>query len=291
MGKLKSAHGNADAVRRLIRASMDHRPAKRELTSRALVGLASAKVVSLHAISAAFSRLLDDLDDVTKDVPAAGKMLSTFMARAVVDDCLPPAFLSDERFDAAGTVVRDARLLLTVPARTVRLSHAWGFAMEDVDTLKHYVRLLVEEFMSTGDGVEAAQCVRELDAPLFMHELVKRAVVLAIDKSEELQMLVSDLLQYLVITLQLFGKREVSIGFHRVRAELDSLTLDAPSAPTVFNEFVERAIADDILPASFPEDDFAEAAASNPFAAEAAAVAAAAAEEAGEDETEASAAQ
>ena len=40
-----------------------------------------------------FERLLESVDDLALDVPSAAEDLAMFVARATVDDILPPAFL------------------------------------------------------------------------------------------------------------------------------------------------------------------------------------------------------
>lgn len=44
---------------------------------------------------------------------------------------------------------------------------------------------LLQEYLVSGDVVEAARCIRELNSKQFYHEVVKRAVVQAIDKPKE----------------------------------------------------------------------------------------------------------
>ena len=39
--------------------------------------------------------LLEELSELSLDTPDAAEVLGNFMARAVADDCLPPAFISN----------------------------------------------------------------------------------------------------------------------------------------------------------------------------------------------------
>lgn len=49
------------------------------------------QVISAEQMHKGFARLVDALEDTLLDVPDATELLSLFIARAVVDDILPPA--------------------------------------------------------------------------------------------------------------------------------------------------------------------------------------------------------
>ena len=67
----------------------------------------------LCAPELAFRQLLANVADLRKDCPDADRLLANFVSRAVFDECLPPAFLSDaELASAAPEVVEHARALL-----------------------------------------------------------------------------------------------------------------------------------------------------------------------------------
>lgn len=51
------------------------------------------EVIQADQMQKGFKRLLASVDDLKLDVPAAEDDLALFLARAVVDDILPPAFL------------------------------------------------------------------------------------------------------------------------------------------------------------------------------------------------------
>lgn len=55
---------------------------------------------------------------------------------------------------------------------TTRLMTIWGAgAKNSVEELKEAVKVLVDEYFVEGDLDEALNCVRELDAPHFGHEV------------------------------------------------------------------------------------------------------------------------
>ena len=67
---------------------------ERELVSYLLSSLCGS-LFSAAAIQNGFRILLHRVDDLTLDFPGAPQLLGTFVARAVVDDLLPPAFARD----------------------------------------------------------------------------------------------------------------------------------------------------------------------------------------------------
>jgi hypothetical protein len=46
----------------------------------------------------------------------------------------------------------------------------------------HQVGLLLEEYLSSRDMKEAQACLRSLKMPFFHHELVKKCLIIAIEK-------------------------------------------------------------------------------------------------------------
>jgi hypothetical protein len=70
----------------------------------------------------AFDMLIAQTSDLQLDCPSADKQLARFLARAVVDDLLPPVFVSErlaakEDTDLVHTVIQQAVILLRLLAR------------------------------------------------------------------------------------------------------------------------------------------------------------------------------
>jgi len=102
-----------EIVKKAISLAMDKGPRERELTSRLLTSLHPTPM-SDQDMELGFTTLLDSLDDLRTDVPDANTMVASFLARAVVDEVLPPAFLSDQNNDRPGDpVVEKAVSLLS----------------------------------------------------------------------------------------------------------------------------------------------------------------------------------
>lgn len=131
------------------------------------------------------------------------------------------------------------------------LDRSWGPGDgRPVEEMKVAVDQCLQEYLYSGDVDEAARCIHELNAKLFYHEVVKRAVVHALDKSAEQQQQMSNLLQYLMERDQLSTSQAVK-GFQRLNGMIGELVLDSPTASAVVSNFISRAVEDGVLPSDF----------------------------------------
>lgn len=83
-------------VKHLVTLAMDRHAREKEMAS-ALISAIDAEVVSTDEIGRAFRLLLEQAEDLALDIPDAAYELALFLARAVVDDVLPPLYLSQVR--------------------------------------------------------------------------------------------------------------------------------------------------------------------------------------------------
>eukprot|EP01031_Cornospumella_fuschlensis_P027124 gene27124-32768_t len=238
-------------VKRLVNASIDLGDAQREMTSRLLSEL-YPNVLSMNMIGKGFERLFEIADEIEIDVPQAAEQLAAFVARAVVDEVLPPSFLTDAVVcNLGGDIIDRAKLLLSREHGGAKLERIWGPGDgRPVEDMKVAVDQLLLEYLASSDLDEAERCVRELQSPHFYHEIVKRAVTIAMEKCGTDQERVSLLLQHLART-QLLSQNQVEIGFNRLYAALPDLVLDTPLAGEILEGFRRRAVEDGTLPAKF----------------------------------------
>eukprot|EP00953_Heterococcus_sp_UTEX-ZZ885_P024473 13384-Heterococcus_DN1.PRE.2 len=186
------------------------------------------------------------IDDLQLDAPAARPLAASFLARAVVDEILPPSFLRDPIMARLGgersDIVDGARRLLSRDHVISRLERVWGPGDgRPVEELKVAIDQLLVEYLLSRQLDEAAQCVKELNCPHFHHEIVKRAVQQAIDKSEQDCTAMSSLLAYLH-TSEVISSAQVSVGFDRLWESVTDLSLDMPHAPELLEKFTQQAI-------------------------------------------------
>lgn len=105
-----------------------------------------------------------------------------------------------------------------------------------------------KEYLLSRELDEAASCVRELKAPHFHHELVKRGVKIAMEEdgrdhapreSSSLDAMAA-LFKFLVENA-IVSEYQVAKGSSRLRKILPDLRLDVPAAPKMLDEFEEMA--------------------------------------------------
>ena len=100
---------------------------------------------------------------------------------------------------------------------------------------------------------EAASCVRELKAPHFHHELVKRGIKIAIEEdgrdhaSESSSLDAMAALFKFLVGNSIVSEYQVGKGASRLRMALPDLTLDVPAAPQMVDEFEQMASERGIL--------------------------------------------
>ena len=240
-----------EAVKRAVNMSFDGGDRERERVSK-LLSAGYSEVFSSHSIGKAFERLFELIDEIEKDVVTAREMLSTFLARAVVDEIVPPSWLNDAVVvKLGGDVIVHAKRMLSRDHGSARLERVWGPGDgRPVEEMKVAIDQLLGEFLVSSDPDEATRCIKQLNAPLFYHEVVKRAVVHVLDKQEKEQTLMCSLFQHLT-ERDLLTKLQATKGFHRLHDLLPDLRLDAPDAPTVLAFMTNQAITDGVIAESF----------------------------------------
>ena len=201
-------------------------------------------------------------------------MVACFLARAVVDEVLPPAFLSQENNERPGDPVIARTIgLLNREHSTARLEKIWGPGDgRPVQELKQDMDQLLQEYLASRELDEAARCVKELDAKHFHHELVKRGVICAMEKDGCKHALLANegdaataaetngkdhQLSNLDAMAALFGflvrnaivsENQVKKGVVRLHQLLDDIKLDVPSAPALLESFEAMAMEQGCLP-------------------------------------------
>jgi len=236
-----------ELVKRAVSMSLDRSERERELISQ-LFSSCYPDILSASMIGKGFERLFELTDELEKDAPAARESITIFLARCVVDEVLPPSFLSDIVVcNLGGDVVEQAKFLLNREHAGAHLERIWGPGDgRPVREMKVAVDLLIQEYFVSGDVDEASRCIRELNSHFFHHEIVKRGITRVLDKSEEtkdqLLRLFVHLSQAEVISLEQFTK-----GFSRVFQNMQDLSLDIPNALSLANAFKVRAIAAKVL--------------------------------------------
>ncbi|KAA8540729.1 hypothetical protein F0562_024352 [Nyssa sinensis] len=242
-------------VKRLVSMAMDRHDKEKEMASVLLSAL-YADVISSAQISQGFVMLLDSADDLAVDILDTVDILALFIARAVVDDILPPAFLtrakktfleSSKGFQVIQTAEKS---YLSAPHHAELVERRWGGSTHiTVEEVKKKIADLLREYVESGDTSEACRCIRELGVSFFHHEVVKRALVLSME-IRTAEPLIMKLLKE-AAEEGLISSSQMVKGFVRLAESLDDLALDIPTAKTLFQSVVPQAISEGWLDASF----------------------------------------
>ncbi|KAK3225186.1 hypothetical protein Dsin_005048 [Dipteronia sinensis] len=242
-------------IKRLVSMAMDRHDKEKEMASVLLSAL-YADVISPAQIRDGFVILLESADDLAVDILDAVDILALFLARAVVDDILPPAFLtraektlpkSSNGFQVIQTAEKS---YLSAPHHAELVERRWGGSTHiTVEEVKKKITDLLREYVESGDTFEACRCIRQLGVSFFHHEVVKRALVLAME-IRTAEPLILKLLKE-AAEEGLISSSQMVKGFSRLEESLNDLALDIPSAKALFQLLVPIAISEGWLDASF----------------------------------------
>ncbi|KAG6383026.1 hypothetical protein SASPL_157241 [Salvia splendens] len=201
-------------LKKLITLAMDRKNREKEMASVLLSAL-HIEIFTTEDMVSGFVMLLESAEDTALDIIDASNELAFFLARAVIDD-----------------VAHSSTPCWREDPQVLGWWHGW--AVEDA---KDKIQKLLEEYESGGVVSEACQCIRDLGMPFFNHEVVKKALVMAMEKKNDRML---ELLQ------ECFGEGLITInqmtkGFNRIKDSLDDLALDIPNAKDKFTFYVEHA--------------------------------------------------
>ncbi|XP_062225953.1 MA3 DOMAIN-CONTAINING TRANSLATION REGULATORY FACTOR 4-like [Phragmites australis] len=255
-------------VKKLISMALDRHDKEKEMASVLLSAL-YADLLSSHMMGEGFMMLLESSEDLTVDIPDAVDVLAVFVARAVVDEILPPVFLTRARAllpeSSKGIDVLQvaAKSYLSAPHHAELVERKWGGSTQfTVEEAKKRIQDILREYIESGDIDEAFRCIRELSLPFFHHEVVKCALTFAMENMSS-QPLILKLLKEATAGC-LISSNQMSKGFSRLAESVDDLSLDIPTAKTLFDKLVSTAISEGWLDASLsksaaPEEEMQNA--------------------------------
>jgi len=239
-------------IKKTLARGLEKQAYERELVSK-LISSVYNEVIEPAKISEGFQAALASIDDLALDNPDAVDVLSKFLARAIVDEVVPPAFLKSTKAESARAkeTLALATALVTEKHKLDRLVHVWGPGdFHSVRHMKEEINTLLEEFLVSADANEADRSVRKLNAPSFHFQIVKQALRLAIAKPEEARKKLMDLLAFFAKE-GLISRDHISQGFALTYSTINDIKLDVPAAPTVLSELTQIAKQQGLLPQSY----------------------------------------
>jgi len=240
--ELETADKLENFIKKALVLGFENKAYERELISKLLSDFYN-KVVPADKIALGFQITLDSLEDLVLDTPDVADVLSKFLARAIVDEIVAPAFLNNAitKSKLADEVLALATGLTTEKHRIDRLAHIWGPGdLSSVKRLKEEVNLLLQEYLTNGDAQEADKSVRKLNAPSFHFQLVKQAIRLALQSNSDQRKQISTLLNFFSQE-GLISTEHIEKGFKMCFATIKDISLDIPNAESSLHEFVNLA--------------------------------------------------
>ncbi|CAN6290188.1 unnamed protein product [Urochloa humidicola] len=242
-------------VKKLVSVAMDRHDREKEMAAVLLSSL-YGDVVDRPQLYKGFCKLTESCDDLSVDTPDAVDILAVFVARAIVDDMLPPAFLAKQGAclpcgcKGAEVLRRAEKSYLSVPHHGEIVLQRWGGSKRiTVEEAKAKISDILEEYLAAGDRAEALRCIRDLKIPFFHHDVVKRALVLAVERGGAAEGHILDLLKA-ASEEGVINESQITKGFDRLIDSIDDLVLDVPNARCLLRSVIHKASSEGWLCAS-----------------------------------------
>ncbi|CAL5223519.1 g6048 [Coccomyxa viridis] len=244
-------------VKRAVTRALDKHNHEREMSSILLSALYGEAISGLQ-VQKGFKCLVGAAPDLTLDVPDAAVQIATFIARAVIDDVLPPAFVEELSAGESEEAVEIAQLcqeLLHQPKAGEQVASVWGCGAGLVlDETRTAMSRILKGYLANIDATAAEKALRELAVPFFHHEFVRQAVMQALHGADS-EALIIELLGQLS-ECGLVSSNQLAKGFQRVS---DNIGNDAPATRERFEAIVKACAKTASLDSSFQESEMAAA--------------------------------
>ncbi|KAA8537975.1 hypothetical protein F0562_027445 [Nyssa sinensis] len=149
-------------------------------------------------------------------------------------------------FDVIGRAEKE---YLSAPLHSKIIEQRWGGSKnKTVEDVKGRINNLLIEYVVSGDKKEACRCIKDLKVPFFHHEIVKRTIIMAMERLQA----ECHLLDLLKITAEegLINSSQTSKGFGRIIDTVDDLSLDIPNARGILRSLISEAASEGWLCAS-----------------------------------------
>ncbi|OEH73707.1 MA3 domain-containing protein [Cyclospora cayetanensis] len=251
-------------VVKLVVASYSKAPRDRELASNILDRL-YGKTLKPDDLQVGFSRLVGAVDDLALDVPQAHDFLTKSLARGVVDELLPPAFLGDRyrlHFGGVGgmQVLKKAQKWLCEQpgkAASERFRKIWTGTdptMREARIFKHELKACIRKYLDTLDAAEAAKTIIDMNlAPDQDSEVVRKAYIFSMERSKDPEQAAQAVVG-LLEQLQALGELDqecIIQGLAQIRDLLPDIELDVPNAQQKICYMVAASRNKGLLPADY----------------------------------------
>jgi len=249
--KDKSSIDPCEFVYDAIVFGLDHKAYDRELISQLIS--AAHPIFEGKGYDEGFQKILFELPDLTLDTPDAAEFVGLFMARAIYDDAMAPAFVKNAKVDneLAKLAVTLAFHVVHEPSERSRLENIWGpAAVKSVDKLREEIGIIFKEYMEELDLAEAERAILALNSPSFHSQVVKQALFIGIEMgNHKPKAIVLDLLEAW-IKAGIINEFAFKRGLELAKKGIDEILLDVPNAVDSLKQLEVAAVQKKLLTAA-----------------------------------------
>ena len=228
-------------VRKAVELALDRNSKAKELCSRLIAEISG--YCSPETIVEGFDDILWNSKELVIDVPEAAELISKFMARAVVDDCLPANYvqeaelMNDEEIELQ--ILMNAHNILKPKEAYTSLQSVWGPQADTIDDLKIVFKTIIQEFFDSKDLKNAEDCIKELGCTHYIHEFIKKIIESVMDRGIPEEDNVVELIKDMELKGNVLSD-QVTTGIMRVELNLEQLILDVPKARDILDRIRQK---------------------------------------------------
>jgi len=242
----KAALFKSYLAKKLIEISFDGKNEDKNFACRALKEHAKSGFFTTASIKYALDDLVWNLKDLSVDIPEVSSTLAKLIARLVLEETVTATYLIESELtepelgddNIEGYCLFEAFGLKDQLSFQQNLDGIWG-TLATIDSLKEVIKNNIDEFLISKDEQEALRQFKRLKCPYYMHEFVKRVIVMAIEREgEERDQLIC--LTKLMWDQLLVNNTQLHIGLKRVEDGLKDLSLDVPRAEEIHKELLDK---------------------------------------------------
>jgi len=187
--------------------------------------LKKENILDSRHIYKGFYHLFNQINEISIDCPKASEKL------LYVVECALSFGLEQGQIDHLKDCLKNSTDQKTVKATKAKIEGA------------------VKEYLDSEDIEELNTCFSEMKMPSMGHELIKKAISIALDRGTRERELVSRMISE--TSGSCIQREEVDKGFEILLQRVEDLHMDVPKILEYLSAFVARAVADEALAPSF----------------------------------------
>lgn len=186
--EINEPHYIYEFIEKLITISLDYNNKEKELVSTLLSNF-YPDIFSMYNISKAFEILIKKMKRIQLDFPNIEEILIKYISRCIVDEVLSPSFLLDPNIIKLNrSLNKKIRNFLTQKFIIKKCENIWNVENnpENLNNLSHINKIIDNyyiEYFLINDVNDLVANIKELNMVYYLHEIVKRGIVIAISRN------------------------------------------------------------------------------------------------------------